>query len=1237
MNTSRTILFVENDPVALEMYRSRLQREGFQLECARDGLEALKALSQSTPDLVVLDMVLPTLSGGDVLKSMRSEARLKPVPVVVFSSTPIPELPPELALAGPTKHLHKTECTFPMLLQAIQDLLLAASNARSPGASSMQGTNGFPAAARDASANAAAEFLSGVLAEIPKIREHCFAYIKAPASPVSLQHLASLYERVHQLSGRANEAGCSRVALLAGAFDALLSEIKIKPSWVTPSVLQTIAQAVDCLGHLVKGNQAELAQPMPKARVLAVDDDAVCNHVIVTTLRRHNFDPKSIDDPNVALDLLQNNPFDLVLLDINMPGMNGFEVCEKLRQLPHCKSTPVIFITGHNNFDNRKQSVLSGGHDFITKPVSPAELALKATIHLLKARVQRGAVSHPATEVVSRNAPPSVPASPVGLPARPVPVLPTTESRTGGMPGSGDAPRAPLRPVVSHPAAAPITGSLPATQPALASSPMTPLMSALGTSAQLAPAATLESAAPAMTPIPLSDVTAPAVTVASAEISTEAASAAPEAPAQLIAPQDGTVSELPYPTTVSGNNGAEVSAAPAEGVVSEDFYQESDSPAASSATEVTGEHAARGGVRSGEAPQEILMELSMAQDMAKEAQEAYQQELARSEKLESEIQELRKQLENAASAAPAPNPAELQELQGRLNSTLQELEQARSGAEQLKAEQARLQAEFTEQLNAARAQAGQFESSLKEKDSRCAQLESEIAEVRKARGSEQAQSVADREAAATRAQAELKELQERINQSQAELEQAKSAVARGETALQEKDARCSQLEADLAGLRQAQSDLQARLTAAQESAERNQAELKQLQDQAAQRQSELEHAKSVASQAESALKEKEARCGQLESELSGVRQSQQEFQSRQAADQEALAKAQNEVKDLHEWLEQSLAEAEQAKAANTQSESALKGKESRIAELEQEVGRLRHANQELETLRSTDTASAAAAQTEIKDLHEWLEQCLAELEQAKEAATRQDSSMQEKISRCAQLETELAGLRQAGEQFNAERASIQETLSKAQGEVQELQNRLNQSHEELEQVRGGHGQAESALKEKEARCAQLESELANLRQAGEQFNAERASIQETLSKAQSEVQELQNRLNQSHAELEQVRGGHGQAESALKEKEARCAQLESELSGLRQAGEQFNAERASIQETLSKAQGEVQELQNRLNQSHAELEQVRGGHGQAESALKEKEARCAQLESELSGLRQASEQFNAERASIRKL
>src|SRR5207249_9628954 len=66
--------------------------------------------------------------------------------------------------------------------------------------------------------------------------------------------------------------------------------------------------------------------------------------------------------------------------DINMPAMNGIELCQKLRCIPHHKKTPVIFVTLCGDFESRAQSLLSGGDDLISKPIAPVELIVKATI-----------------------------------------------------------------------------------------------------------------------------------------------------------------------------------------------------------------------------------------------------------------------------------------------------------------------------------------------------------------------------------------------------------------------------------------------------------------------------------------------------------------------------------------------------------------------------------------------------------------------------------------------------------------------------------------------------------------------------------------------------------------------------------------------------------------------------------------------------------------------------------------
>src|SRR5208337_734408 len=118
---------------------------------------------------------------------------------------------------------------------------------------------------------------------------------------------------------------------------------------------------------------------------MEVDNEEICSYAIVASLKRAHFDSTSMQDPNAALSLLQRSAFDLVLLDSNMPGMDGFEVCEQRRRISHHQTTPVIFVTLHGEFQNRARSVLSGGNDLITKPISPIELTLKVTIHLLQA------------------------------------------------------------------------------------------------------------------------------------------------------------------------------------------------------------------------------------------------------------------------------------------------------------------------------------------------------------------------------------------------------------------------------------------------------------------------------------------------------------------------------------------------------------------------------------------------------------------------------------------------------------------------------------------------------------------------------------------------------------------------------------------------------------------------------------------------------------------------------------
>jgi len=123
MQKTRTILYVEDDPVTLTAYQNRLQQAGYHVIPARDGLEAIKQLSTMIPDLVVLDLMLPRFSGEEVLQYIRTHDALAAVPVIVLSTNSILDSEQEHLLESASQRILKSLCTPATLLETIQKAL----------------------------------------------------------------------------------------------------------------------------------------------------------------------------------------------------------------------------------------------------------------------------------------------------------------------------------------------------------------------------------------------------------------------------------------------------------------------------------------------------------------------------------------------------------------------------------------------------------------------------------------------------------------------------------------------------------------------------------------------------------------------------------------------------------------------------------------------------------------------------------------------------------------------------------------------------------------------------------------------------------------------------------------------------------------------------------------------------------------------------------------------------------
>lgn len=124
-----------------------------------------------------------------------------------------------------------------------------------------------------------------------------------------------------------------------------------------------------------------------RPKVLVCDDDDFFANSIALVLRNEGMIVKVLTDPTKILDVMQDFPPDMLLLDVMMPGITGFEVCRMLRQVPRWQDLPIIFLTGQTGVEARLEAFRSGGDDYLPKPVVNEELLTRVKVRLDRARM----------------------------------------------------------------------------------------------------------------------------------------------------------------------------------------------------------------------------------------------------------------------------------------------------------------------------------------------------------------------------------------------------------------------------------------------------------------------------------------------------------------------------------------------------------------------------------------------------------------------------------------------------------------------------------------------------------------------------------------------------------------------------------------------------------------------------------------------------------------------------------
>lgn len=123
--------------------------------------------------------------------------------------------------------------------------------------------------------------------------------------------------------------------------------------------------------------------------LLIVDDEPHNIQLLGNILKQEGYNVEFATSGEEALDWVNNEPFDLILLDVMMPGMNGYEVCKTIKDNIATKHIPIIFLTAKTESGDVVRGFEAGGSDYITKPFQTVELLARVKVHV-EMKILRG-------------------------------------------------------------------------------------------------------------------------------------------------------------------------------------------------------------------------------------------------------------------------------------------------------------------------------------------------------------------------------------------------------------------------------------------------------------------------------------------------------------------------------------------------------------------------------------------------------------------------------------------------------------------------------------------------------------------------------------------------------------------------------------------------------------------------------------------------------------------------------
>lgn len=372
--SQKRLLLLHEDRILGDLLREKLEMANFTVNVARSADAGLKIGGERRPDAVVLDPLLPGTSPATLIPSLRALGGEKPLPVIALPAS-------RQLIADNASEAGAT--VMPRGTNLLADLLDTVQSALDLGKISLI----TKSAKFQADENWLKTSLNAAPDRINALRRSLHELSRNGGDPEELREFLRL---THGLSEQMSALEQQPLHQFICQIEAVAFDLVRFPDQLNPSILRTLGQAIDFLPTLLSDTVRNRLKNPSEGQILVVDDEEGARKIIMAAMRVANLRSMAADTPSSGLSALGVEDFGIIFLDVGLPEMNGFDLCQKIRSLPMHERTPIVFITGMATFQNRVQSNLSGGNDFVGKPFSITELGLKALYWMLK-----GQLSHP--------------------------------------------------------------------------------------------------------------------------------------------------------------------------------------------------------------------------------------------------------------------------------------------------------------------------------------------------------------------------------------------------------------------------------------------------------------------------------------------------------------------------------------------------------------------------------------------------------------------------------------------------------------------------------------------------------------------------------------------------------------------------------------------------------------------------------------------------------------------------